>query len=79
MHWERPMHIYRAYPMNEAGHFIGSRVFEAVDDGEAVQIACLFPEDTDFEIWCGARLVGKVHRCADGPELAPRLDPDLFD
>jgi hypothetical protein len=53
---------YRAYRLDDEGKFIGVSEFEAADDSEALEIVRVLPEELGFEVWSGARLVGRIGR-----------------
>jgi hypothetical protein len=59
---------YRAYRLDDESKFIGASEFEAADDAEALEIVRVLPEARGFEVWCGARMVGRVGR---GDEARP--------
>ena len=52
---------YRAYIMGPDGHFIRvPHVFSAENDDAALEHAWQFVDGFDIELWCGARLVGRL-------------------
>jgi hypothetical protein len=53
---------YRAYRLDDAGKFIGCQEFNAANDAEALEVVRLFPDQLGFEVWAGARLVGRIGR-----------------
>ena len=53
-----PVPAYRIYSINQAGHISGSPgIVECPDDQEAAQIAKLFIDGKDVEVWDGPRFV----------------------
>jgi len=61
------MSQYQAYRLDDGGKTIGRSDFDAVDDGEALEIVRVMPEPLGFELWCGPRMVGRFGR-NDKPE-----------
>jgi hypothetical protein len=59
---EEQMPDYRAYRLDDAGKFIGCQDFEAANDAEALEVVRLFPDELGFEVWTGARMVGRIGR-----------------
>ena len=53
-----PVPAYRIYSINQAGHISGPpEIVECPDDQEAAQIAKLFIDGKDVEVWDGPRFV----------------------
>jgi hypothetical protein len=54
------MAIYRAYVLGEDGHFMRVHEIDAERDDAAIQAVCGLNEHSIFELWCGARQIGRV-------------------
>jgi hypothetical protein len=54
----------RAYRIDDAGRFIDHSEFEASDDNEALDVVRSSSEELSFQVWTGARLVGRVDNAA---------------
>lgn len=52
-----PLAEYRAFPVGDDGHFIGSEPMVCRDDAEAIAKARRLIDGHDVEIWSGERFV----------------------
>jgi hypothetical protein len=48
---------YRAYTVEDDGHFSGYESFVCDDDAEAIEMASCFSDDHSVELWCLERMV----------------------
>jgi hypothetical protein len=57
---------YRAYRLDDAGKVIVRAQFcsefEADNDGEALEIVRVLPEELGFEVWSDTRMIGRIGR-----------------
>ena len=63
------MASYRLYVLGQDGRIDYGSDIEALEDGEAIELARLRLEHTDIEIWCGTRKVALVPK--DGLAVTP--------
>ena len=54
------MSEYRAYTVDQDGHFIGYEPFVCADDADAIEKAGALVDGHDVELWCGERFVAKL-------------------
>lgn len=52
--------IYRLYALQEDGRIVGGKYLDAANDAEAVDKARQARQGTDYELWCGPRVVGRI-------------------
>jgi hypothetical protein len=58
---------YRAYKLDQHGHFLGVHVIEVESDALAVERAEQLMDGHDLELWTGNRLVGRISRAGHQP------------
>ena len=59
---------YRLYSINSAGHIVDAREAELESDVDAIAWAEQHRQDSDLELWSGARIVAKLQRLVDRRE-----------
>lgn len=61
---------YRAYLIDEQGHFLGVHEFDAPNDAAALQQAVKFVDRHDMEVWHRGRRIGRIECRMAAPKTA---------
>ena len=59
---------YRAYALDQDGHFVGVQVLVCADDAEAIVTARRLFQGQVVELWCGDRLIVQMNEARSNLE-----------